>query len=537
MVFGIVVMVCSLAVNSPTYAQNALGNGRALDANLQRGSNGANPTAETTNFSARNDVVTGNVPGLGYFHGDVGYGASGSFGGSLGSEDLFRFRARSLSSTPSQGSNRGYALGSNTGQVSVYRSHTNTSAADLGRSRITGSYDSSGLTVRRAQPAIISTNANNSALNFRESYQQRIGVVGQSEGRMLEVTASPLLGIRHHAMGDTTERLDGESDDPATMTNRANQAQPDTPSRFSLPAVRLGRLVQNGTHQLPETLSPDRLVAEIEADMFRASGRTALPSSQDIYLDLLDQIQEDEDETVQSSISDQSNRQTETESFHSAPLITPSDQQLARARKRWQRAQQSESLGKKVEETDPTGQTNNPSGRLQNLLNKLDYDLPRVRSLASQKDTVVDQLMLQAQQEIQSRRYLDAEERYRHVLVLDPENPMAHVGLLHSQIGAGLFRSAEINLRTLFEKHPELIAARYDSILMPDHERLEWISQELMKLLESTRQAQFSLLLAYIGYQNNSSQLVQFALDTAGTQAPNDSLIVLLREIWLEGKP
>ena len=77
------------SVPRAVWGQNALGDGRRLDANLQRGSGGRNAVGQTPNFSARNDAITGNVTGLGYFRDDVGYGASGAFGGSLGDDDLF----------------------------------------------------------------------------------------------------------------------------------------------------------------------------------------------------------------------------------------------------------------------------------------------------------------------------------------------------------------------------------------------------------------------------------------------------------------
>ena len=55
------------------YAQNAMGDGRVLDRNLQVGSGGVNPQAAPRTPSIGNSIVTGNVSGLGYFHGNANW--------------------------------------------------------------------------------------------------------------------------------------------------------------------------------------------------------------------------------------------------------------------------------------------------------------------------------------------------------------------------------------------------------------------------------------------------------------------------------
>lgn len=78
-------------------AQNALGDGRALDNSLsaQGRYNQARPDfAQELRF--RNAIVTGNAPNGLSFRGDVGYTAPGDFRASLGSNDLFAFRRDSL---------------------------------------------------------------------------------------------------------------------------------------------------------------------------------------------------------------------------------------------------------------------------------------------------------------------------------------------------------------------------------------------------------------------------------------------------------
>ena len=85
-----------VAMGQRARAQDALGDGRALDSNLQVGSGGINQPGQAPAYLRANDVITGNVSGLGFFRDNVGYGATGEFGDRLGSDDLFRIQARNL---------------------------------------------------------------------------------------------------------------------------------------------------------------------------------------------------------------------------------------------------------------------------------------------------------------------------------------------------------------------------------------------------------------------------------------------------------
>ena len=82
-------------------AQDALGTGDALDANLNPQSGGWNAPTRAVDFYRRNLLVTGNVAAGRGFRGSVGYTAAADFRGAVGSDDLFRFRADSaLSAVP-----------------------------------------------------------------------------------------------------------------------------------------------------------------------------------------------------------------------------------------------------------------------------------------------------------------------------------------------------------------------------------------------------------------------------------------------------
>ena len=123
---SILALAIAATLAPPSHAQTRTGSdGRALDANQQVGSGGYNPEDGKMDFSQQNNIITGNVAGGRGFQDDIGYGAVGEFRDNLGSDELFNFRAESLSSSP------GYLNAANVGgtsNLSVYRSFTNRSA-------------------------------------------------------------------------------------------------------------------------------------------------------------------------------------------------------------------------------------------------------------------------------------------------------------------------------------------------------------------------------------------------------------------------
>ncbi len=172
---------------------------------------------------------------------------------------------------------------------------------------------------------------------------------------------------------------------------------------------------------------------------------------------------------------------------------------------------------------------------LSRLLQDLTYDV-RLDTLAADREGRVDELFQQAEEQMASGQYLDAERSYRLVMVQAPDNPLAQVGLIHAQLGSGLIRSAAFNLRNLFEEHPELIATRYGEKLLPPADRLEWLRGELQRMVDADSSSlDPGTMLAYLGHQVESRQLVRYGLAIAEEASPRDPLVAVLRRIWLEG--
>jgi len=86
-----------LGLSTGASAQNALGDGTALDANTgQSGRTNYRRPDFASELRFRNAIATGNAPGGLSFRGDLGYRQAGEFSGDLGSDSLFAFRRDSL---------------------------------------------------------------------------------------------------------------------------------------------------------------------------------------------------------------------------------------------------------------------------------------------------------------------------------------------------------------------------------------------------------------------------------------------------------
>ena len=175
---------------------------------------------------------------------------------------------------------------------------------------------------------------------------------------------------------------------------------------------------------------------------------------------------------------------------------------------------------------------------LDELMNQLDYELPRIESLAGTKNDRFNRELRTAEKELSSGRYFAAEDAYRRAVRERPDNPLARIGLIHAQLGAGLVRSSAHNLRLLFEQNPQLIAARYNPKLLPTPQRVQWVQGELENMIrEGQGAADPGLMLAYLGYQVDSKPLVRYGLAVIERITPTDPLIPVLRRIWLDEKP
>jgi hypothetical protein len=146
-----------------------------------------------------------------------------------------------------------------------------------------------------------------------------------------------------------------------------------------------------------------------------------------------------------------------------------------------------------------------------------------------------------AQTELGKNHYFDAEEEFTRALAGKPADPMALVGRIHAQLGAGTNLSAWMNLRSLFLAHPELLGARYAAALLPEPARLEEITVQLRTIMDKggPLHREAAMLLAYVGYQSNDSAALEDGLRAMGQakEGRADALSDLMAAVWSGHQP
>ncbi|BAM02362.1 hypothetical protein [Phycisphaera mikurensis] len=637
---ALALLASAASLAPPAAAQRAAPqNGRALDANPQAGSGGVNPQNTQLDYSARNLLITGQVTGGRQFRGDAGIRAEGAFGGELGSDDLFRFRADSaipggVGGPPTQRFTPQPGSGGIAGGNIIYDSYFTPSAGRTGSGPerlVVGADGVSaarvGAGATRFNPDLLRgpSGGRVAADGGREGARAGGDTLGRFEapdGRRLQLDASPLFGVRESEVGppageaaraaaggeatgdgqDAPNPQDlrrttasapsaatpgarelriGAGEAPAADGPRAaavqgrngglpagaaGEAAPTLPreAQRRLPGApdpeasgegeNLGGVARGGVPlaiQLGAQLNPvlrnaggsgeqaaaggsgDRLArlrAQIlrplaEEEAGRGDGDTPEP-----YLDLLRRLRGGE------LVTDAGGPGADRPAWM-RELAGVSDEALTNAENRRQRSVDDllRGLGAGNDDAAGAAEGDAASEDARAVASQLGYDGPRLETLRGARQNRINESLAGAEAALAEGRFFDAESLYRQVVLDAGEQPLARVGLVHAQMAAGMIRSAALSLRELYNDHPELISARYAEKLLPPADRMAWLRDELQKLIDDPQspKAEPALMLAYLGRQVESRQLVRYGLALAEEARPADPLFSLLRAAWL----
>ena len=561
-----------LLIGSPALGQYRLGTGHALDRNLRKGSGGFNaPRRQNTAGQYQDAIITGNVGGLARFRGDIDYRAAGEFSAPLGSDMTYQFRRQSLPTVPLTQYQRrqfGGEIGSDAlispnapRPTALIRPGSGIDAGQVTGQRLRYR---GALNVRRDDPTG-PVGRRYDGINTLDDYRRitpedarlsgrAFGQETVEPGRLLEVSASPLTGLR-------LQRLDGRPLDPGALegvrqqpggstgtmvgtepltadgTRRGGQVESPDPAgragdrpdaRRDERADQRVRASSRQGRRLGRQLDSGRLTARragretaedaAEFGVSREGAFMNVKPGEDVYRDLLLRIR-GEQGTGDSADGGSEQGATAGPGRGDAAEDDSSVDDIA---ERFRRTQ--------AQGTDPNA---GAAAAGSQRLDELDYDLPPLESMAGSGETAFNRLLARAEERMGEGRYFDAGSLYQRALSLRPGYPLAMIGQVHAQLAAGLFRSASTNLRRVLSRHPELIAARYNQPLLPETPRLREVQNELQRQAQADGGADAALLLAYLAYQRNQPAIIQDALSELGQQRENDRLLPLLRSIWL----
>ncbi|MDF1869710.1 MAG: hypothetical protein P1U30_04900 [Phycisphaerales bacterium] len=567
--FLLITMVGAAACIAPSaLAQNALGDGRGLEANTRQGSNGRNyrPPSFEKEVAFRNAIATGNAPGGLSFRGDLGYQAPGEFAGELGSDALYSFRRDSLYSGLAGMGIRGtdalqYQFAMTTGSRVTQNLMGNLSVSRLGgatSASISGGYNNPGDAIavdplsqlREDSASVSGTLRSTSSYSSMKSLTPELlsmypkGIEREPYG----IVASPLMGLVATPM--TTEqslRTKADLGLPArtsyddvlngirerakvVLENRKAQLTEDgmDPSDNSPDAMPGGTGTPTDPAEL-QRINDDWINERIERLQRQVLGLPDLP---------------DEDSPVEVLVP------TESTSIPSANDGMPIRDPMRPRRKEDAVNTESNEVGGQMVSFD-RGQSG--GGSMYEVdpetLELIRGDGKRVTFLVdptAELRNIYGEHMKAGENLLTQGRYFDAEERFTHALGIRRGDVTAQIGRMHAQIGAGLVVSASVNLQTLMSEHIEIVSRRYEGKLLPDEQRINELITSLRKRAmlderpayisaESSRvQVACGLMIAYLGYQIDDQQQMNDGFSVVRRLGTDDDrrLIHLLDTVW-----
>lgn len=592
-----------LALAGTASAQNALGDGTSLMRDMGRNVPMARPNT-AANFqqelNLRNAIVTGNAAGGMSFRGDVGYVAPSDIRASLGSNDLFAFRRDSLFS--------GFAgLGIRGTDALQYQFALSTGGANglLGGGALPRSGGGIGTQApsTSADPRVLAElNAERDARagavpGTRANGTGATGTIGApvDEGSMLGMLRSPSAyvanrGIQSELMAsflDTTTNQNWgltASSLRGVRMNRLQTAQEELARPGAVPTSALPTVATDvqqpgeaspvqGATRGPGTVVPNSYQAMVERFRDAASGR------------LQPTPVEEPTEATPLAIDPATGLPIRTPAGQTPGSQTPgtpglipgmpeaTDQTIAPGTPEWERrlteirTRLSGDMSQTGEQSPTSATPDLPAGageesRLGNMsagsltyrpldaeaLRILRESAPRIGEYATPTggpDPYVDHMAV-AGRLLRAGQYFDAEERFTRAQANRGDDYLATIGRFHSQIGAGMYLSAGMNLRRMLTDHPEAAATKFDAAMLPDPARLTKVADELRanasRALEGHSMVlgtDSALLLAYVGYQRGDAALVsegletyQRLLDASGNPAAGRTLLDLITQVW-----
>ena len=238
-------------------------------------------------------MITGNVPGLGYFHGEVGvhraqrvpWAASAVTSYSASEPRACRQALRHL--IPGNDGGRAQE------QTRIYRALSGVNLSNLPPNASYNANTSSGLVVQTQQTSYATSPRLQGPATWgrpqRQYLNQRIRIrirfSNRRSGNDAELEFSVVAGC-WGCVANETQRLSLKSFTPQPGLE---DAQSTTPSRAIAPDQPPLGLIEAIQLDQPNQLSP-RLVGEIEASLFAPLQTTRTKPNQEAYLDLLAQI-------------------------------------------------------------------------------------------------------------------------------------------------------------------------------------------------------------------------------------------------------
>lgn len=562
--------VAMLVLAGTALGQNALGDGRKLDNNLNASQGRVNPrsTGVSEQIRYNNAVINGTAPGGKSFQGSLGYRSTDQFGGSLGSDTLYNFKRDSYLSGLAGEGVRGsdalrYQFSLTTGQnvpgflaggpVSVPRSGTVSTSATSSALRSTADF----VTGQSYRPTLVGIRHDELGAEYTAKASPLLGVAWVKTGEsplgtgLAPVPASvpPIPGVPPLNAGDPSAPGAKPAEKPLInpfsgleSTARGVQGALDRPGAADL-------RLQGDTTQSRTSVHNQVMNRWREGYPDKAAPKAGDMSNETVTLEMqMDRLHRMLSGEPEPEKKPDSGRSPDGMLIPPTPRPDPAGTKppTPNATPTPAGGVEKDARGKSI---DPVLEALTPEFlRAVKKVQEKKIEHFAEPAPAAGPDNSVDPESYRGQMRDGERllaqgRFFDAEDHFIRAIACSPRDPMARAARIHAQIGAGLYLSAATNLRALLAGHPEMIVTRYADNLLPSPERSAVIIEQLLeqeKKSESALGRESALLVAYMGYQRGDAKLVtdglgdfskRIATDASGEQ--DRALLKVLTATWI----
>ena len=519
------IVMAILAAPTAARGQYALGDGRALDANLSTISR-YNQTKQGFLLNRINEaIVTGTAPGGRSFRGNLGYTSTFAFRGATAGQSQYGFERDSIySNLATRRAVPGDPGRFGSYQVPLASAGGATSPYAAGANVLTPMSGASLQQIARARygTSLPDLDAGRGAQQFRPtrrlaapSREAAAGLASQASPGPATIasitTIDPLLDrgslLAASARGALTR--------PGRAESELGRGSGAAPSAGAATRNALARGIDRTFDGVAFREGWSNRIAPPSAAS--ASAATPLLAGQDSYADYIARF---------------------TAGNAAAPLPQPGqpyDEQTLNTMRQFSR----DWLGIGAAERDLPNPSTSPIVSLTDeKVAEISRPMPAIARLAGDNSSQFADHVRLAETALSEERYFDAESWFSVALYSTPDHPLAIAGLVNAQLGAGKFRSAAVSLRRLFEAHPEIINTRYERNLLPRPDRLAAAADELKAMFaQPGATVEAGLLLAYVGHLTDQPDLIVQGLDELDARQPDDALSGVLRRVWLATPP
>ncbi len=495
--------------------------------------------------SSGNIVITGNVRGGRYYRGSVPYGASTSFGATLGSTSLDSFLRNSAGSEYSDYYSGKYGpqpFYSPTGTVTTATpglpgifnlSTTQTDSRVSGTSNLKISSQAAGGTSSSLQVQTGTFSTQNTKV---PDYDLRPVRINPAE---LEKLISDGVAVAGRA-----RRLVDE-DDLAQMERLRRDLEQ---LKLKASDLRQSLVVRDESLRPFNKLKPDEdkemlqpIKPQAPKETKPAFDLTKPPQDQE-QLDLHRQLRQQLD-SLQKAIEQlptaQEVKKTAVEKeepgqekLYSETFRKPIAKESKRERSRtFSREEISELDSVKQPSELPEAKKDVLASSDTDLSAKAKLILSEYKTFASFLEDKFSQHINTAEVYLKQGRYYQAVDTYSLASIYKPDDPLSYAGKSHALFAAGEYMSSALFLSRALKISPEQARVKVDFVaILGDEEKLETRIADVKEWLQRSNAAELEFLLGYVYYQTGRLQDAQKAIDAAYEKNPTSPAVVVVKQ-------